>query len=90
MLEFRLKRRTTINRLMLQEYIPLGQRVKRFVVEYHDGKTWKAVDCAEETTTVGYKRLLRFADVKTNRIRVRFEESRGPLCISEVGAYWAR
>ena len=90
MLEFRLKRRTTINRLMLQEYIPLGQRVKRFVVEYHDGKTWKVVECAEETTTVGYKRLLRFADVKTNRIRVRFEESRGPLCISEVGAYWAR
>ena len=74
----------------LQEYIPLGQRVKRFQVEYFDGKSWKSIDCGEETTTIGYKRLLRFPNVKTNKLRIRFEESRGPLCISEVGAYYAK
>ena len=89
-LEFYLRRPTTLNRMMLQEYIPLGQRVERFVVEYHDGKTWKEIDCGEETTTIGYKRLLRFDDITTRRLRVRFEQSRGPLCISAVGAYCAR
>ncbi len=88
--EFIFKRPVTINRMMLQEYIPLGQRVKRFAVEYHDGKQWRAVDCGEETTTIGYKRLLRFEDISTRRLRVRFEESRGALCISEIGAYHAR
>ncbi len=90
MVEIDLKRATTINRMMLQEYIPLGQRVKKFSVEYHDGKRWQEIDCGEETTTIGYKRLLRFDDITTRRLRVRFEDSRGPLCISEIGLYCAR
>ena len=66
------------------------QRVEQFVVEYHDGKKWQVVDCGEETTTIGYKRLLRFDNITTRRLRVRIEKARGPLCISEIGAYCAR
>ena len=43
----------------------------------------------EATTTIGYKRLLRFKTIQTNRLRIRFEEARGPLCINGLGAYYA-
>lgn len=79
----------SLNRVMLQEYIPLGQRVKSFVVEYEKDGTWIPVRCGEATTTVGYKRLLRFMPVETRKLRIRFLDSRGPLCISEAGAYYA-
>ncbi len=80
---------TQLNRMMLQEYIPLGQRVEQFAVEYLDGREWRTLDVGEETTTIGYKRLLRFGTIATQAIRVRFEKARGPLCISEVAAYYA-
>lgn len=76
-----------MNRMMLQEYIPLGQRVKSFVVEYQDGKQWLPVSLNEETTTIGYKRLLRFKSVTSKGIRVRFTDSRGPLCINNLSVY---
>ena len=88
-LTFRFQHACDVNRLMLQEYIPLGQRVKAFAVEYLDGKTWKPIDAGEATTTIGYKRLLRFATVNTRALRIRFTDSRGPVCISTVGAYLA-
>lgn len=55
---------------MLQEYIPLGQRVKAFTVYYLEGKNWVKLSQKEETTTIGYKRILRFDKVKTNGLRI--------------------
>ena len=43
----------------------------------------------EETTTIGYKRLLRFKTIQTSQIRITFQKSRGPVCINELGAYYA-
>lgn len=43
----------------------------------------------EETTTIGYKRLLRFKTIQTSQIRISFTDSRGPVCISTVSAYMA-
>ena len=88
-LTFTLKRPQRVNRLSLQEYIPLGQRVKAFTVEYLDGKTWRPIDMGEETTTIGYKRLLRFPTVTTKALRVNITDARGPLCLNAVGAYYA-
>ena len=88
-LEFRLNRPQRINRLMLQEYISLGQRVRAFSVEYYNQGRWLPIDPGEETTTIGHKRLLRFGTVTTSRLRISFTDSRGPLCISEIGAYCA-
>ena len=87
-IEFLFKKPQPMNRIMLQEYIPLGQRVKRFSVEYLDGGQWKAVSQSEETTTIGYKRLLRFRTVESKGIRVRILDSRGPLCINNIGVYY--
>lgn len=86
-IEFSFDTPTRMNRMMLQEYIPLGQRVKAFVVEYLDKDTWLPVKLNEETTTIGYKRLLRFETVETNGIRIRITDARGPLCLSNVGVY---
>ena len=88
-LDITLKKAQPMNRLMLSEYIPLGQRVRKFTVEYLDGKQWLPLKVGEATTTIGYKRLLRFATITTKHLRIRFEDSRGPLCINGLGAYYA-
>nr|MCR4920274.1 alpha-L-fucosidase [Bacteroidaceae bacterium] len=88
-LELKLSRTTAINRLLLQEYIPQGQRVKQFRVEYHDGKQWQPVPTPEPTTTIGYKRILRFPAVRTRRLRLTILDSRAPVCLSEFAAFSA-
>ncbi|WP_455674469.1 alpha-L-fucosidase [Phocaeicola sp.] len=87
--EFDLPKAEKVNRMMLQEYIPLGQRVKSFTVEYNKDGEWLPVKLNEETTTVGYKRLLRFETVTTDKIRVNFTDSRACLCINNIEAYYA-
>ena len=76
-----------MDKVVLQEYIPLGQRVSAFSVEYLSEGRWIPVDCGEETTTIGYKRIIRFAPVEAEGLRVIFKESRGPVCISALEAF---
>ena len=86
---FTFKKAQKMNRIMLQEYIPLGQRVKKFAVEWLDKNgTWKSVEQGEETTTIGYKRLLRFLTVETKGLRVHILDSRGPICMNNIGVYY--
>jgi Alpha-L-fucosidase len=47
-IEIDLKQAKTFNRLALQEYIPLGQRVASFSVKYWDNGGWK--DLTDATT----------------------------------------
>ncbi len=86
-IEFSFARPQRMNRLLLQEYIPLGQRVKAFTVEYKADGQWLPVRLNEETTTIGYKRLLRFETVVSDGLRIRITDARGPLCINQVGVY---
>lgn len=88
-IEFKLPKVTRVNRMLLQEYIPLGQRVKSFTVDYHTGGEWMPVKLNEETTTIGYKRLLRFETVETDRIRIQINDSRACPTINNVEAYYA-
>ena len=88
-LTFDLKEGTLLNRVMIQEYIPLGQRVKAFGIEVKQNGEWHAVEANEELTTIGYKRLIRFKTTEAEALRIRFIESRGPLCINNVAAYLA-
>ena len=75
---------TTFNRLLLQEYIPLGQRVKKFKVECIQGGAWQTL--AEETT-IGYKRILRLPTVTTSRLRVTIEDSKACPVISNLQVF---
>lgn len=88
-IEVQLSRTSLVNRLLLQEYIPMGQRTKEFCVEYYDGKKWQKIDAGEVTTTIGYKRILRFPAVRTRRIRLTILDSRAPVCLSEIAAFYA-
>ncbi len=85
-ISFKFDMPTEVNRILIQEYIPLGQRIKNFIVEAEvDGK-WREID---GQTTIGYKRILRFNPVKTSKIRVNFLDAKGPLAISNIELYRA-
>ncbi|MBF4516076.1 alpha-L-fucosidase [Flavobacterium sp. ANB] len=73
-----------IDRILLQEYIKLGQRVKAFTVEAKvDGK-W--ITIANETT-IGYKRILRIERVTASALKINITDSKASIVISNIAAY---
>jgi alpha-L-fucosidase len=85
-LVFEFEAPTEVNRILLQEYIPLGQRIKNFIISAQiDGK-WHEID---GQTTIGYKRILRFKTVKADKIKVHIMDSKGPIAISNIEFYRA-
>lgn len=76
----------TINTLLLQEDIQKGQRVEEFMVEGLVNDEWVPL---AEGTTIGYKRLLRFADAAPTSVRVTITGTRDDANILKVGAYYA-
>lgn len=84
------KKDVTLNRFMIQEYIPLGQRVKAFVIEYKTccGK-WVPVIVDEETTTIGYKRIVRFAEKTAKEWRIRIVDARACPCINNIEGFYS-
>lgn len=82
------KKPTKINMLVIQEYIPFGQSVAKFAAEYQtSGGTWLALPVLEQTTTIGYKRILKFDAVTAKKFRLRIIDSRGQVYINNVEAY---
>ena len=78
-----------MNRVVLQEYIPLGQRVKDFYMEGELNGKWFKINAFDTLSTIGYKRIVRFNTVELDKLIIYFEESRGPLCINNIEAYCA-
>ena len=73
---------------MLQEYIALGQRVKRFHVEVErEPGIYTPIATSDSLTTIGYKRIIHFEPVEARSLRLSIDESRGPICMAEVAAY---
>ncbi|GAA4296269.1 alpha-L-fucosidase [Aestuariibaculum suncheonense] len=81
---FEFEKPTTLNRIELQEYIALGQRVKAFNVEAYVDEQWQTI--ANETT-IGYKRILRTPRVTTKALRINFTDAKSSLVISAIKAY---
>ena len=78
-----------MNRVVLQEYIPLGQRVSDFYMEGELNGKWFKINSFDTLSTIGYKRIVRFNTVELDKLIIYFEESRGPLCINNIEAYCA-
>ncbi len=75
-----------LNRFVLQEAIQThGQRIENHALDAWVNNKWEKV---AEGTTIGYKRILRFADVTTNKLRVRIIEARSRPSLSKVSAHY--
>ena len=83
-LEMKLKKNSVFNILLLQENITKGQRIEHFTLEAWVDNKWKKIT---EGTTVGYKRILRFPGVSTNKIRLTIDQSRLEPALAELGLY---
>lgn len=73
------------SRIVLQEYIPLGQRVAEFSIEVMgaDGR-WAPL---AEGTTIGNKRILRVPETTASAIRFNIKRSKAIPLISEIAIY---
>ena len=74
-----------VSHVVLKEHIPMSQRIERFAVDVKqaDG-TFAEVASG---TTVGYKKIVRFAPVSTGEVRIRIADSRICPILSFVGIY---
>jgi alpha-L-fucosidase len=84
--EFGLGRDRTFNVAELAEHIETGQRISEFALDAWAGGDWKEF---ARGTTVGYKRLLRFPDVTTSKVRLRILDSRVSPTLCGFGLYHA-
>ena len=55
---------------------------------YLQGKNLVKLNQKEKTTTISYKRILRFDKIKTNGIRIVFDSAMACPCINNVSAYY--
>src|SRR5664280_476920 len=73
-----------VNRIIIQEYINLGQRVQEFKVLALINGDWKQLI---EGTTIGHKIIRKFPVVKTSEIKVAISKSKVCPLISNVELY---
>ena len=83
-IELNLKGTKTFNVLSLQENINIGQRIEQFEMDYWNGDAWQK---AAEGTTVGYKRLIQFDPITTEKVRLKMLSARLNPTIAELGLY---
>ena len=81
------KKNALVNTLLLQEDITQGQRVEDFQVEGLVDGQWQTL---AEGTTVGFKRLVRFAPCQPEQIRLTIRSCRGTAHLQKAGLYYAR
>lgn len=74
------------NRLLIQEYIKLGQRIKSFSIDIYKNGDWQEI---AKATTIGYKRILRFPMVESDKVRINFNNSKACPVISNIEIYKA-
>lgn len=83
-LQIDLEKETTFNRLLLQEYIALGQRIDSFSFEIEEDGRYREVLTG---TTIGYKRILRFDVVTSSKARLTLKTKAPCLTLSNIGIY---
>ena len=77
---------TEVNRILIQEYIKLGQRVQKFGVDAFINGQWKHLI---DGTTIGYKIIRKFPLEKATKIKVSIGKSKACPCISSIELFRA-
>ncbi|WP_422082944.1 alpha-L-fucosidase [Ulvibacterium sp.] len=75
---------TTFNRILVQEHIPLGQRVGSFFVEALVNGQWKPLGTYG---TIGFKRLLRFKKTTATKIKLTITQAKACPVLSNLGVF---
>jgi alpha-L-fucosidase len=76
----------TIDRIMLQEDIQRGQRVRKYTVEGLRDAKWTTLSTG---TSIGHKKIDAIAPTKIDAVRVRIEDSVGEAMISRLAVFRA-
>jgi len=85
-IELRLQSAEELNTFMIQEYLPMGQRVKSFSFEVLAEGEWKKI---YEGSTIGNKRLIRFETQKIEGIRFSVTSAKDRVVFSNMGLFKA-
>ena len=85
-IELQLENPEEANTFMIQEYLPMGQRIKSFYFEVLSEGSWKKV---YEGTTIGNKRLIRFDTQTIEGVRFTITDTKAQVVLSNMGLYKA-
>jgi len=78
------EKETRADHIVIQEQIRYGQRIKQFSVHGKVGEDWIELT---KGTTVGYKRILKFAPVDVTAIKVKIEDAKASPTLNNVAVY---
>lgn len=85
--EYAVQKHALVNTFMIQEDIAKGQRLESFLLEGYLERKWCIL---AEGTTIGYKRLVRFAECQPEKIRLTILSARNEAHILRAGLFYAR
>lgn len=75
----------TFDSIVLEENIEIGQRINSYEVSYENDGKWELI---EKGITIGAKRILRFREVTTDKIKIRLRAGeKKSISLIAVGAY---
>lgn len=77
---------TRLNRIRIQEFIQLGQRIDSFAIDARVDETWQEI---AKGTTIGVRKILRTPTVAADAIRLRIIDSQACPTISTLELYMA-
>lgn len=83
---------TTFDRFLAEEYIPLGQRIKKFSLEALVDGEWvnledELVEEGDGLTTIGHRRIICFPEVTASKLKFNIDESKASPVISRIGVF---
>ena len=85
---------TPFNRFLAEEYIALGQRVRKFTLEAMVNGQWQPLEdsLAEEgngLTTIGHRRIICFPTITATSLRFTITDAKACPLLSRIGIYLA-
>lgn len=74
----------TFNVVRISEYLPLGQRIGSFALDYWNNEKWEEFAAG---TSIGNQRLVQSKDITTTKVRLRITEAAACPAVSVFGLF---